>query len=146
MIETRQLTEDLARIIALRAPVADKIRQAEYRNQALRPGLSFAILEGGLPVIAGGIVPIWPGRAEGWSTVLPAASRRARVVGTRHAAALLETLIAAGRFSRIDVFMHPNAPSCRSFAQALGLVHERLLRKYMPDGSDIDLYSKVANG
>lgn len=138
--------ELLAFAVALeRDPLAAEMAEGEsFARRALLPTLSFAMIRGGYVLGAGGLVPQWPGRAEAWLLVSRHARPRDIAHGTRQARVFFDKRQRQPAFRRIEAFIRADRVWNRSFADALGFVHEGRLIAWAPDGADYDLYARVA--
>ena len=95
---------------------------------------------------AGGLAPIWFGRAEAWMLVSGHARRREIVAGVRLARVWLDRKALLPEFNRIEIWVRADAPWRMSFTRALGF-HEfpALARAHGMDGADFFMHARVAN-
>jgi hypothetical protein len=106
-------------------------------------GLSFALVEGGELIAGGGLVQIWPGRAEAWQ--LTSRHARPRQLAAA-AAAARDTMDKRQRdpaFRRIEAYVRACEPWAVSFIRALGFVREGVLKAWDPAGRDVWLCARV---
>ena len=98
-------------------------------------GLSYTLLFNNNPVIAGGIIPIWDGVAEGWVM----SSKRVFEHKIRAASAVkkrLDYLCINNNIRRLQTSVKAEFKLGIRFATWLGLEVEGLKKNYGPDGSD----------
>ena len=110
------------------------------------PAWGEALLDQGRVMVAAGLVPHWPGRAEAWATVSRFAGRRHQVMAWRRCLAAIETAQRNPDFRRIEMNVQHSAPWRRRFADLLGFDLEGRMRKWHPSGQDFCLYARVAEG
>lgn len=99
-------------------------------------GLSVGVLDGGNIVGAGGLVPLWPGRAEGWWLVSRQARPRQLAQATRLAVQLMDRRQRDPTFRRIEAWVRADAPYARSFLKALGFAAPSLQPRWDTKGRD----------
>lgn len=114
-----------------------------YAAQALS-GPAFALLDGGAVIGAGGLVPHWRGRAEGWWLTGQCARPRHLVHAARLARAFLDDRQRDPAFRRIEIFIRAGEPWASSFARALGFTCEGRLQAWDPAGRDMCIFARVA--
>lgn len=103
----------------------------------------WAMVAPGRVLAAAGLVPHWPGRAEGWLIVARSCTRRELVQGLRRARAMLDDLQADSALRRIEIYVRASVAWCRSFPAALGFAEEACLAAWGPDGGDFRLCARV---
>lgn len=115
-----------------------------FTMNALQDGLSFAMLDGGYLIAAGGLFPLWSQRWMGWGLVTSFARPRHLAFATRWARAWLDRKQRNPVFRRVEFTMLADQPWRESFAQALG-VTEGLgpVACYDPKGRSHWLYARV---
>jgi len=111
-----------------------------YAKTLAVPGLSWTALAGDTPVGAGGVLPIWPGRALAWALVgtLP---KTAWTAVTRQALAVLQHAHAQGH-GRIEAHVDAAFANGVRWARLLGFAPEGLMRRFTADGRDHLLYAR----
>lgn len=106
-------------------------------------GLGWAMLEGGYVIGAGGIAPVWFGRAVVW--LLPGENTEPRhlVVAYRFIRRWLDALQEFPAFRRIEAAVRFDFAEGHRFARGLGFRHEGLMRFWGPDGTSHHLYARL---
>lgn len=107
------------------------------------PGCSYALMDRGELYGAGGVIPIWPGRAEAWMIVTRLARPRNIVAGVRIAKDWLDEKQRDPAFARIEFFLLSQAAWRVSFASALDLTFLSTLKRWGPDGDDYCHYERL---
>jgi len=107
------------------------------------PGCAYALMDAGELYGAGGIIPIWHGRAEGWLIVTRLARPRDIVKGVRIAREWLDEKQQDPAFARLEFYLLAQAAWRESFAAALDLFYLSTLRRWGPDGDDYCHYERV---
>lgn len=131
------LTPELLRLLPLRDPRASRWMSDGYVRAVAIPGLSFAALDGGYIHGAGGLVPIWPGRAIAWMLAGVFARPRHFLRGAAFTRAWLDEMQARPEFRRIECHVLARFEPGLRFAEALGFVRETPpLEAWDPDGND----------
>lgn len=120
----------------------------QFDNPALvkavtAPGASFAMIDGGYVLGAGGVLPQWQGRALAWLLAGRFARPRHLALAARVAIPWLERLQADPRFARIEASTRCDRIAHCRFLEHLGFGLEGIMRRYGPDGSDHALYARV---
>lgn len=115
-----------------------------FAAQALS-GPSFALIDGGELVGAGGLVPHWPGRAEGWWLTSKWARPRQLVRAVHLAREFLDRCQRDPAFRRIEMFVRAEAHWAFSFVEALGFHLEGVLKAWDPIGRDMLLCARIAS-
>ncbi|HEV2186382.1 MAG TPA: hypothetical protein VGR70_04200 [Stellaceae bacterium] len=105
----------------------------------------YALLGRGHVLAAGGLVPLWAGRAEAWLLVSRYASPRDLVPALRHARDVLDKRQRDPFFRRIEINVRWEAPWRESFVSALGFELEAIMDSWGPDGADYGLYARIAD-
>ena len=125
--------------------LVEHAQRPEVLRQVLAPGLSFAVLDGGILAVAYGIFPVVYGRAHGWMTRTPLATRRHLAYAVRQAADHLAIWNAQEPYRRIEIQIQDGQPWRESFAKRLGM-NECLgpARKWDHLGRDYWLYARIA--
>lgn len=114
-----------------------------FAVQALS-GPAYALIDGGELVGAGGLVPHWPGRAEGWWLTGKCARPRQLVKAVHLAREFLNARQRDPAFRRIEMFVRGEERWALTFAEALGFSLEGVLKAWDPMGRDMLLCARVA--
>tara|TARA_R100001594_G_C3912448_1_gene233640 strand:- start:122 stop:574 length:453 start_codon:yes stop_codon:yes gene_type:complete len=105
-------------------------------------GLSYTLLFNNNPVIAGGIIPIWSGVAEGWVM----SSKRVFDYKIKSASAVkkrLDYLCLNNNIRRLQTSVKEDFKTGVRFAEWLGLEKEGLMKKYGLDGTNYWRMAKI---
>lgn len=140
----RPLTPELTEAVKAEAVKLPWLRghDVDY-SAACIPNLSYAALIDGKPLVMGGLIPIWQGRAMAWSlrgeVPMRAWPRITRMVS--HVFAYAENRLG---IRRIEAAIDPAwSASCR-WAIRLGFKADGLLERYTPDDRDLIAVSRIA--
>ena len=105
-------------------------------------GLSFTLLADNNPILAGGIIPLWDGVAEGWviatEDVWNYPLSVAKAIRKDFARVAKENNI-----TRVQSAIRKDFFEGQRFAEWLGLEKEGLMRKWGFDGSDQYMYARL---
>jgi hypothetical protein len=124
--------------------LAAMARTSAFADLALAPGgYARALIAPGRVLACAGLVPHWPGRAEGWMITAPHATRRDLVAAVRAARAALDVLQTDPIWRRIEIYVRADAAWTDSFTAVLGFQRDACLRAWAPDGADYVLYSRI---
>ena len=111
---------------------------ASYTNHRLdisEPGLSFTLLKDDEPIVAGGVIPMWQGVAEGWvlssKQIFDYKIKAAGSIKKR-----LDYICKNNNIQRLQSAVKAEFLIGVRFAEWLGLTKEGLMKKYGLDGSD----------
>lgn len=106
----------------------------------LQSNVALSAWAGGRCLGAAGLINLWPGRALAWALLSKHVGPYMLPI-TRHVRFVTDTYPAR----RIEMVVSHEFKQGHRWACALGfsLETQRGMRKYMPDGSDGDLYAKV---
>ena len=111
---------------------------ASYTNHRLdisEPGLSFTLLKDDEPIVAGGVIPMWQGVAEGWvlssKQIFDYKIKAASSIKKR-----LDYICTNNNIQRLQSAVKAEFLIGVRFAEWLGLTKEGLMKKYGLDGSD----------
>ena len=111
---------------------------ASYTNHRLdisEPGLSFTLLKDDTPIVAGGVIPMWQGVAEGWvlssKQIFDYKIKAAGSIKKR-----LDYICTNNNIQRLQSAVKAEFLIGVRFAEWLGLTKEGLMKKYGLDGSD----------
>jgi len=107
-------------------------------EQAERLGQAYTALIADEPVACGGLYELWPGRALAW-TYLGSGVGREFITLHRVVRGHLDT----ARWRRVEAYVDAGFTNGHRWVKALGFGFDGLLRGFMPDGSDMALYSRV---
>lgn len=99
---------------------------------------AYAIVNDGKIIGAGGAIEIWPGRAEVWLLLDKAAGV---VMSSVHK--ITTRFLDSLPHSRVETGCEIEWPEAHRWLRMLGFTHERMARKYMPSGRDIDIYVRI---
>jgi hypothetical protein len=111
-------------------------------TDVVAPGLSFTLVDGVIPIVSGGIYPLWQGTAEGW--VL--SSKRIFNYKIKSAALIkrrLDMLCVNNKIWRLQTAVKSNFKLGVRFAEWLGLQQEGLMKQYGPDKTDYYRMAKI---
>jgi hypothetical protein len=101
-------------------------------------GHAFTALSEGVPVACGGLYEIWPGRALAW-TYLGADCGREFMALHRTVSGHLRD----AKWRRVEAYVEAGYRNGTRWVEALGFEFEGLLKGFMPDGKDMNLYARV---
>lgn len=91
-------------------------------------------------VLSGGLFVLWPGVAEAWAVLGNFATQHPmwshRIVKRK-----LKALLADIYFHRVQMHVTASDEKANRWAEALGFYFEGCLRKYSPEGIDMNIYS-----
>jgi hypothetical protein len=105
-------------------------------------GLSFTLLADNNPIMAGGIIPLWDGVAEGWVM----ASKGVHDYKIKAASAVkrrLDLLCKNNEVWRLQTAVKEEFITGVRFAEWLGLKNEGLMTKYGPDQTNYYRMAKI---
>lgn len=108
-----------------------------------KPARSWVLVEGGEPLVAFGLVQIWPGRAEAWQLTSHKARPRQLVQAARIAVEILDAQQADPAFRRVEMFVHCHCIWALSFIKALGFEARLRMDKWDPRGRDVWLCERI---
>ena len=114
----------------------------ENRIDFAVPGLSFTLLANNFPILAGGIVPLWNGVAEGWVI----ASKRIYDHTIKSVSAIkkrLDLLCTNNNIWRLQTSVKEEFETGIRFAEWLGLKKEGLMLMYGPDKTNYYRMAKI---
>lgn len=113
----------------------------------VKPDYSWAAVDGGYLLGAGGVISWWPGRAEAWMRVTTFARPRQVVAALRWGRAWLDDLQQSPSYRRLELHVRAGASFAETQARALGFaVPGHLERAWGPDGTDYILFDRVNHG
>jgi hypothetical protein len=108
-----------------------------------RPAKAWALVEAGEPVVAFGLMQIWPGRAEVWQLTSAKARPRQLVKAARIAVQILDSHQRDPAFRRVEMFVHCHCSWAVSFINALGFDRKCRMDKWDPRGRDVWLCERI---
>lgn len=114
----------------------------ENRIDIVVPGMSFTLLVDDNPILAGGIVPLWNGVAEGWVM----ASKEVNDYKIKSASAVkkrLDLLCNNNNIYRLQTAVKEEFTTGVRFAEWLGLKNEGLMTMYGPDQTNYYRMAKI---
>ena len=114
----------------------------ENRIDIAIPGMSFSLLLDDIPIVAGGIVPLWNGVAEGWVM----ASKEVDNYKIKSASAIkqrLDLLCNNNKIYRLQTAVKEEFKTGVRFAEWLGLRNEGLMTMYGPDQTNYYRMAKI---
>lgn len=145
MMRLVPLEPDLLRMLPLRDPRFEPLLDADYVAAACAPGMGFAALDGGYILGAGGLVPIWRGRALAW--MLPGLFARPRhlLEAARFGRGWLDHKQLFPEFRRLECQVLAGFARGRHFVEALGFVQETPpLEAWDAAGNDHIQFKRIA--
>lgn len=124
-------------------------RGAKFSNISpllIAPGLSFAAVDGGYLLGAGGVIQNWPGRAEAWMRVTTFARPRQIVAALCWVRFWFDRLQRDRAFRRLELHVRADVPYANSQARALGFeLPGHVQHAWGPDGNDYIEFERVRN-
>ena len=114
----------------------------ENRIDIVVPGMSFTLFVDDNPILAGGIVPLWNGVAEGWVM----ASKEVHNYKIKSASAFkgrLDLLCRNNDILRLQTAVKEEFKTGVRFAEWLGLKNEGLMTMYGPDQTNYYRMAKI---
>lgn len=127
----------------LTAEMSSGTHYADRVMVAASHGLAFAMLDGGEVPVGGGLMMLWPGRAEGWWLVSREARPRHLALAARASARLLDRRQRDPAFRRIECFVRSGERWSTRFAEAMGFRQEGFHRAWDPAGRDYRCFARV---
>jgi hypothetical protein len=114
----------------------------ENRLDMAIPGLSYTLLLDHLPILAGGIYPLWDGVAEGWVLT----SKRVfdhKIKAASSVKKRLDLLCTNNKIWRLQTSVKEEFTTGVRFAEWLGLKKEGLMKMYGPDKTNYYRMAKI---
>lgn len=112
--------------------------QADYGDSLKRSGPCFTLAEGEDVVVCAGLVNLWDHRAQAWALVSGAAGRHfVRIFRA------MRSFLDLQETRRIEATVDARFDQGHRLMRMLGFQHEGLMRAYLMDGRDCDLYARV---
>ncbi len=134
------LTSELLAIAI--AEAADPTLRAHMPPPAIGPG--WAMIEGAALYGAGGVFPIWPGRALAWLMPSVSAGPREIAMAASFARDWFGRLQADPAFARVEATTRGDFAGGRNFLERLGFTCEcEKMARWGPDGADHTLWSRI---
>lgn len=115
---------------------------SENRLDMAIPGLSYTLLLDHLPILAGGIYPLWDGVAEGWVLT----SKRVfdhKIKAASSVKKRLDLLCTNNKIWRLQTSVKEEFTTGVRFAEWLGLKKEGLMKMYGPDKTNYYRMAKI---
>jgi hypothetical protein len=110
----------------------------EYGIYLYKGGPAFSCELAGEIIACGGLLKLWPGRASAWALLSKHTGRHMPRI-TRAVIRFLEV----AEETRIEITVDDGFETGYRWAELLGFKREALMRKYLPDGRDAWLYSRI---
>lgn len=115
-----------------------------FADRVMRgPGIRYAVVESGEPLVGFGLMQIWPGRAEAWQLTSRHARPRQLVKAARIEQKILDAMQTDPGFRRIEMFVHCHCAWAVSFIKALGFEIKCRMDKWDPRGRDVWFCERV---
>jgi RimJ/RimL family protein N-acetyltransferase len=102
------------------------------------PGVGWAVTDGDTALACGGIVEVWPNRAQSWALFSAEVLPRFRAVHR-----LVTNVLNDAPWRRIEMDVDAEHAAGFAWATRLGFQNEGLRRKYTADGRDVFLFARV---
>ena len=126
---------------ANQASVAGWLSDERWQG-TLRRGPAWTMIWGGAVVAMGGIEVVAEGRAIAWSFVDDKMPVQAKIGCAKHAARMVRQAKWLGVW-RVEAYCRPDFEPGKRLLAGLGFEREGLMRKYLPDQSDLELWARV---
>jgi len=114
----------------------------ENRIDLAVAGMAFTLLDNNIPIVSGGIFPLWAGVFEGWvissKRIFDLKIKAARLIKNR-----TDYLCKNNNVWRLQTAVKADFTRGVRFAEFLGLQKEGLMRGYGPDKTDYYRMAKV---
>lgn len=121
-----------------------KVEGFDWWLEAIELSPSVTISLDRVPMVGGGIVPIWPGLAE--ARVIVDDRARGHVSIARAVKVMWPRLVAASGARRIQSAIRADDGYSKKLMSWLGFEQEGTLRRLFPDGSDGLIYALLPEG
>ncbi|WP_186058641.1 GNAT family N-acetyltransferase [Burkholderia gladioli] len=102
------------------------------------PGVGWALVDQGVTLGCGGIVEVWPNRAQAWTLISPALLRQFRA-----AHRMVRAVLDDAPWRRIEMDVDAEHAAGVAWAERLGFALEGVRRKYTADGRDVMLFARI---
>jgi hypothetical protein len=121
---------------------ADVSMRPYFDVVAAQDGNAYSIIKDGHLVLSAGVWELWSGVGEAW--LLPSAQLLARPRGpVRIVRQYLDDIALKEGFERVQATTHADFKRGHRWLTWLGFELEGVLRKFGPDGSDHNIYSRI---
>lgn len=107
-------------------------------------GPAYTVFDGDIPVMAGGIVKLWPEVGEVWLFLSPWFTTHVKT-GYQLIRELFEAVLKVNHFRRIQTPICASMPGNIRLVEHLGFECEGTMRRWGPDGQDYKFMALVAN-
>lgn len=126
-------------------PEVDLLRSitAQQWTQIIQEGLAYTAADGDRIIYCCGLIPIWHGRAQGWTVFSRSISRQDMMFIHRMSLGLLTRWQSEERFRRIETTVRAGFEPGHRWAEMLCFHPEALMPRYDPHGRDYWLYSRI---
>jgi hypothetical protein len=115
---------------------------SENRIDTKIHGLSFSLLADNNPILAGGIIPMWDGVAEGWVMASHGVHNH-KIKAASAVKKRLDLLCKNNKVWRLQTAVKEEFKTGVRFAEWLGLKNEGLMTKYGPDQTNYYRMAKI---
>jgi hypothetical protein len=110
----------------------------KYRDAMILSGPAYAGLCDGRVMAIAGISEQWEGRGIAWSLLSPNIGHHFIEIHRAVVRALAQT-----HMRRIEAHVDPTFNSAVRWIQMLGFTYEGTMKRFDPDGRDMDLYARI---
>ncbi len=112
-------------------------------SQTFMNGPAYTVLDDGTPVMAGGIVQLWPGVGEVWLFLSPWFERHIKT-GYKLIREMFQALLKVYHFRRLQTPICASMPGNIRLVEHLGFHKEGLMELWGPDGKDYQLMALLS--
>lgn len=110
----------------------------DYGDALVRSGPCFTLEDEGEVIACSGVVNMWENRAQAWALISQGAGQHfVRIFRA------MRSFLELQDTRRIEATVDANFEQGHRMIRMLGFRHEGLMRSYLPDGRDCDLYARV---
>jgi hypothetical protein len=113
----------------------------DYGRDLAASGPCYSLWHGFRPVMSCGLIDMWTGRAQAWSLLDVNAKRH--MLGVVRA---FDDLLERHPVRRVEAIVASGFLPGHRMIRMLGFEIEGLMRRYLPDGRDAAIYSRVRDG
>lgn len=110
----------------------------DYGSTLVKAGPCFTLADGDEVIACSGVVNMWENRAQAWALISQGAG--AHFVRIFRA---MRSFLELQDTHRIEATVDTNFEQGHRLMRMLGFQHEGLMRAYLPDGRNCDLYARV---
>lgn len=110
----------------------------EYADALQKAGEAWSGFVSGQCIGCAGLVKVWDGRAMAWAVLSDQTGKYMRAITARTAKCIRES-----EYRRIEAQVATDFVAGHRWVQLLGFQYEARLRKWFPDGGDVDQYSLI---